>query len=650
MKRLYLTLLGATLVVMATWAGPRNNILTLKQSITDNDIVFPESFETNTHELMENWYLQNYTILDADVENKSVGEVSEQEYIKRLAALPTVIEMPYNQVVRSYIDRYIKRNRTLVEEMLGMSLYYMPIFEQALEKEGLPLELKYLPVIESALNPNAVSRAGAAGLWQFMVGTGKGLGLEVNSLVDERRDPYRSSEKAATYLKDLYSIYNDWSLAIAAYNCGPGAVNKALKRASDGENGHNKDFWDIYNYLPRETRGYVPAFIAANYVMTYFKRHNISPGLARKPLITDTVSISNRVHFNQIAHVLNMPIEEIRVLNPQYRQDVIPGNTRPYTLVLPSQQVYSYIMSEDSMLAYKPEVYNHREVVEPGGAQASADKDDANHTYENKLVTEYHKVRRGETASSIAAHYGMSLSTFNSLNGLNGGKVRRGQVVKVQKTKRVRVPKEESEQLMAQNTEGEPEHYSEDDPDESEDEQINEVKQVEKAAAESRRHGPQTVHIESPKPAPKVEKPRQETRQDSRQWQKRNERYADKRGKRGRYSQEDTYKQSRSSSKRGDSAKRSRKSRAHQPAPTTDYNIKKGESLSEIAEKTGTTVDALRKANGISGDKIKAGDNIKIPGKGGKASSKKQAASSKKQTSGSKTSSGRKSSGKKRRR
>jgi len=652
--RHYLTLLGAALVVMTTWAGPRNNILTLKQSITDNDIVFPESFETNTHELMENWYLQNYTILDADVENKSAGEVSEQEYIKRLSALPTVIEMPYNQVVRSYIDRYIKRNRTLVEEMLGMSLYYMPIFEQALEKEGLPLELKYLPVIESALNPNAVSRAGAAGLWQFMVGTGKGLGLEVNSLVDERRDPYRSSEKAATYLKDLYSIYNDWSLAIAAYNCGPGAVNKALKRAGDGENGQNKDFWEIYNYLPRETRGYVPAFIAANYVMTYFKYHNISPGLARKPLITDTISINNRVHFNQIAHVLNMPIEEIRVLNPQYRQDVIPAGTRPYTLVLPSQQVYSYIMSEDSILAYKPEVYNHREVVEPGGSQASADKDDANYTYENKLVTEYHKVRRGETASSIAAQYSMSLSTFNSLNGLGGGKVRRGQVVKVQKTKRVRVAKEEAGELMAQNnvSEGEPEHGSTDEPDDNEDEQIDEVKQVERAAAESRRRGPQTVHIESPKPQPKVEKPRQETRQDSRQWQKRNERYADKRSKRGHYSQEETYKKSRSSSKRGDSAKRGHRAHVEKPAPTTEYNIKRGESLSEIAEKTGTTVDALRKANGISGDKIKAGDNIKIPGKGGKASkasSKKQEAKSKKQASGSK-SSAKKSSGKKRRR
>jgi len=580
MMRQYLTLLSVALIAMATWAGPRNNILTLKQSITDNDIVFPESFETDTHEMMENWYLRNYTILDSDVENKSVGEVSEDEYIRRLAAMPTVIEMPYNQVVRSYIDRYIKRNRTLVEEMLGMSLYYMPIFEQALEKEGLPLELKYLPVIESALNPNAVSRAGAAGLWQFMVGTGKGLGLEVNSLVDERRDPYRSSEKAATYLKDLYSIYNDWSLAIAAYNCGPGNVNKALKRAG----GENKDFWEIYDYLPRETRGYVPAFIAANYVMTYFKRHNISPGLARKPLITDTVTINNRVHFGQIAHVLNMPIEEIRILNPQYRQDVIPGNTHPYTLCLPSQQVYSYIMSEDSILAYHSSAYNHREVVEPGQSQSSSydndDDDDIAYSPESR-----HSQRSKANAQAAATALTAS--------------------------------------------EGEPEHVSQAQPDDSENQQINEVKQIEKAAAESRRQGPQKVHVDTPKPAPKVEKPRQEQRQESRQWQKRNERYADKRSKKG-HSQEETYKQSRSSSKRGDSAKRGRHAKVDKPAKSAapaEYNIKKGESLSEIAEKTGTTVSALRKANGITGDKIKAGDNLKIPGKGGKASSKKQAAS-----------------------
>ena len=190
-----MTLLAATTVLAAT--REKNNILSLKNSITDDDIVFPESFDTDVHKMMTNWYLQNYTVLDADVENKSPGEVSEETYIRRLAAIPSVIEMPYNQIVRKHIERYVYRSRTLIEEMLGMSLYYMPIFEQALEKEGLPLELKYLPIVESALDPNAVSRVGAAGLWQFMIGTGKGLGLEINSLVDERRDPYRSSAMAA---------------------------------------------------------------------------------------------------------------------------------------------------------------------------------------------------------------------------------------------------------------------------------------------------------------------------------------------------------------------------------------------------------------------------------------------------------------------
>ena len=362
--RLLTLLLTLTLTTVTLMAAPRekNNILSLKNTITDDDIVFPESFDADVHKMMTNWYLQNYAVLDAEVENKSYGEVNEETYIRRLAAIPSVIEMPYNQIVRKHIERYVYRSRTLVEEMLGMSLYYMPIFEQALEKEGLPLELKYLPIVESALDPNAVSRVGAAGLWQFMIGTGKGLGLEVNSLVDERRDPYRSSAMAAKYLKNLYQIYNDWSLAIAAYNCGPGNVNKALHH-----NGGTGDFWDIYEYLPRETRGYVPAFIAANYAMTYYKQHNISPSLARKPLITDTVSVNRRIHFAQIAKVLNIPIEEIRTFNPQFRADVIPGDNHPYTLVLPSQQVYSFIMSEDSIDNYRDDLYAHRSIVEPGG-------------------------------------------------------------------------------------------------------------------------------------------------------------------------------------------------------------------------------------------------------------------------------------------
>ena len=195
----------AVATVTAT-AKEKSNVNTIKTTISDKSIVYPESFETDTKAMMNNWYLKNYTVLDTYVDNTENVQVSDDVYITRLQAMPTTIEMPFNSVVKNYIEMYVNRRRTLVEEMLGMSLYYMPIFEDALERQGLPLELKYLPVIESAINPDAVSRVGAAGLWQFMVSTAKGLGLEVNSLVDERRDPYRSSEKAAEYLKNLYNI------------------------------------------------------------------------------------------------------------------------------------------------------------------------------------------------------------------------------------------------------------------------------------------------------------------------------------------------------------------------------------------------------------------------------------------------------------
>ncbi len=612
------TLLVTALLALSAVAAPRTktNILSIKESITDNDIVFPESFETDTRELMKNWYLQNYTILDSDVESRDVGEVSDAEYIKRLKAMPTVIEMPYNQVVRSYIERYIKRNRTLVEEMLGMSLYYMPIFEQALEREGLPLELKYLPVIESALDPNAVSRAGAAGLWQFMVGTGKGLGLEVNSLVDERRDPYKSSEKAATYLKNLYSIYGDWSLAIAAYNCGPGNVNKALRRAESSD----KDFWEIYDYLPRETRGYVPAFIAANYVMTYFKRHNISASLASQPLITDTVGVSRRVHFDQISQVLNMPIEEIRALNPQYRHDVIPGTAeRTYTLVLPSQQVYSYIMSEDSIAAYRSDIYAQRAVVEPGGETVDEN------SYSSEPRTEYHKVRRGESYSSIAAHYGMDVDELLALNGLSGGKARRGQVLKVQTGRRsdldasdydgIRVVQHDADgNVIAQNVDTDGDGDADD-----ESEQIEQVHQVEQAARESREHRQKVDVPAPPKPKAKPAAPAERSTYAQQQTHKRNERYAG--GRHGaKASREETYKHSRSSSNKAD-AKQRRHGKKAEPAKPTEYNVKKGETLSEISEKTGVPVSKIKEANGIKGDNIRAGESLKLtttPAKGKK--------------------------------
>ena len=390
---------------------------------------------------MKNWYLQNYAVLDKDVENKDPGDVSDATYISRLKTIPSGIELPFNQVVKSYIERYTHRERTLVAEMLGMSPYYMPIFEQALEKRGMPLELKYIPVIESALDPNAVSPVGASGLWQFMLETARNQGLEVNSLVDERRDPYRSSDAAADYFKKLYDIYGDWSLAIAAYNCGPGNVNKALLRAGDGS--AKPDFWEIYNYLPRETRGYVPAFIAATYVMHYYKEHNISPSLATKPLLIDTVKVNQRLNFAQISKVLNIPIDEIRILNPQYRHDVIPGDARPYTLALPSQQVYSFILVEDSINSYRANNYGYSAPTMQAPAQPATQAAAAQPATQavaaqpaatpvaDAAATKYYKVKRGEDIESVASSFGISVDQLMTLNSLTRRHVSRGQVLKV---------------------------------------------------------------------------------------------------------------------------------------------------------------------------------------------------------------------------
>lgn len=441
MKTLRHIALSAALCAAALCAQARPSILTLADAAADSTVVFPESVETDVNRMMQNWYLQNYTALDKEVDNRPDVATTDAELIERLQAIPTTIEMPFNSVVRQYIDMYTGRKRSLVESMLGMSLYYMPIFEQAIEKEGIPIELKYLPVIESAMNPDAVSRAGAVGLWQIMLPTARGLGLEINTLVDERRDPVRSSEAAARYLRELYDIYKDWSLAIAAYNCGPGNVNKALRRAGDDA---RKDFWAIYPYLPRETRGYVPCFIAATYVMNYYNKHNISPALAKKPIVTDSVHVNRRVHFQQIADILKLPVEQLQVLNPQYRKQEIPGTPdRPWPLVLPANQTYAYIMSEDAIAAHNADLYARRDVVEPAtGMEARPATVDGQEG--EWVVTEdvkWHKVRHNETMASIAKRYGVSLKSLKRWND-NIRKPRRGQSVKIVSTKRVFKPYE----------------------------------------------------------------------------------------------------------------------------------------------------------------------------------------------------------------
>lgn len=528
------------------------SILSLKHSISDNSITYPESFETDTHKMLQDWYLQNYTVLDTNFGNSQPLNATDEVYIKRLSTLPTTIEMPYNQIVRSYINMYTQRKRELVEAMLGMSLYYMPIFEQALERQGVPLELRYLPVIESALNPDAVSKAGATGLWQFMLPTARGLGMEISTLVDERRDPYASSEAAALYLKQLYGMYNDWSLAIAAYNCGPGNVNKALRRAGM-EDKKDKDFWSIYYFLPQETRGYVPAFIAANYVMTYYNQHGISPALAKRPLITDSVHVNKRVHFNQISQVLNIPIEEIRVLNPQYRHDIIPGDVRPYSLVLPSMQVYSYIMSEDSIVGHDATLYARRSVVEP----TSLEELDASGEFTTKLVVKTHKVKRGETLSGIAKKYGVSVSDLKKWNRLRKNSVPRGRNLKINTYERVYVGKP-----AVPETDSKPDAVA-----------ANSSSTALADAATSENVTEPAVAAPAPPPekaapaAPKKEK-------------------------------------AKSKSVASSSKKKS---------GFTNHKVKHGESLYRIAKAKGTTVEAIRKANGISGSNIREGQILKIP-------------------------------------
>lgn len=570
------------MIAAAAQAPAAPGILSIRDSLDRVPVVYPESFETDAHAMRENWYLRHYADIDRDADSRPTVSVSDRELIDRLGRIPTTIEMPFNSVVRNYINMYAERRRQLVENMLGMSLYYMPIFEEALDRHGLPLELKYLPVIESALNPDAVSRAGATGLWQFMIPTATGEGLEVNTVVDQRRDPYASSEAAATYLKKLYGIYGDWSLAIASYNCGPGNVNKALRRAGIGAS-DRKDFWAIYPFLPAETRGYVPAFIAATYIMTYYDLHNISPALAKKPILTDTVHVSRRVHFKQISDVMGIPMEELRVLNPQYRHDYIPGDLRPYSLVLPSLQVYAYLANEDSIINHDAERYARRDIVEPASGAVSGS--DSRGEYVEEQVTRYHTVKRGETLATIARRYGVTQSSIRQTNGIKRRKgVKRGQRLRIVVTTRKYV---EPEQEKVDRTSGVA-------PAPADSTSVSPAAPADTVAATSR-GGEQEARVASAMngSVARAAEPRKEP--------------AHKPAK-------DNVKPAKDTSRK----------------TTVTHTVKKGENLNKIARQYGVTVDALRSANGLKGDNIQAGQKLKIPSANAKQGKKSKSSSRRK--------------------
>ncbi len=384
----------------------------------DSTLALPEGMQTREMDsLLHSWAVRGNLAVGEDCH--TTGEVvtySPEVYQSRLRRLPNVVDMPYNEVVRKYIDLYGGRLRRSVSVMLGAFNFYVPIFEEALESYQVPLELKYLPVIESALNPGATSRVGAAGLWQFMVTTGKQYGLEVTSLVDERRDPVKASYAAARYLRDLYDIFGDWTLVIASYNCGPNNVSKAIKRA-----GGARDYWAIYSYLPRETQGYVPAFIAANYIMNYYCDHNICPVKTTLPQATDTLVVTRDVRMERIEQMCGIAHDELRGLNPQYRTSLIPGEARPCILRMPVDKVNAFIEAGDSIYVQPGE---RVQVVEVAVAEPRPKA--ARHPRTRTV-----RVRKGDTLGAIARRNNTTVAKIKRLNRMRGTRINPGQRIRV---------------------------------------------------------------------------------------------------------------------------------------------------------------------------------------------------------------------------
>lgn len=410
---LIITLFISFLTLSASDYSPeKDTIVILKAEPVDFN------FESNLDSLLNLWYVRQSVDVNAARRPSEPMEMypdfSDSVYLDRLSRIPSVFDLSYNRIVKNYIDVYTKRKRDQMEIMLGLTDYYFPIFEEILDQYNMPTELKYLAVVESALNPRAVSRAGATGIWQFMYGTARMYGLTMNSFVDERRDPVRATHAAAMFLKDLYNIYNDWTLAIAAYNCGPGNVNKAIRRA-----GGKRNYWDIYYFLPRETRGYVPAYIAATYAMHYYDEHNLSPRAISMPLFTDTIRVNRQLHLSQVAEVLGVDKQLLRDINPQYRRDIIPGNSQNFAIALPMEFVGPFIDFEDSIYAYKSDEFFNREMmtIAPSRATFTADTP-AGH------VRLTYTVKSGDNLGHIAEWYRVRIADLRYWNNITGNLIR----------------------------------------------------------------------------------------------------------------------------------------------------------------------------------------------------------------------------------
>lgn len=373
--------------------------------------LMPEVLDQNVMKLLENWHVQYFSkAQDYCLDDSENVDFPESIYRQRLAQLPCIVPMTYNQTVRNCIDLYAGKRRELMRYMMSMADLYFPIFEQILDEYDLPLELKYLAVVESALNPTALSRVGAAGLWQFMLPTGKIYGLEINSLVDERLDVYKSTRAACKYFKEMYAIYGDWHLVLASYNCGPGNVNKAIRRS-----GGKTNFWDIYPNLPRETRSYVPLFIAATYIMNYHCEHNLCPMQTSLSMAADTFVINRMLHLKQVSEVLEVDYELLKMLNPQYKREIIPGNICPSVLKLPLSATYSFIDNEYSLYKHRIEELLANYVPVDAASEDGSTSEKIRHT-----------VQSGENLYMIANRYGVTAQNIRRWNRLKSNRVATG--------------------------------------------------------------------------------------------------------------------------------------------------------------------------------------------------------------------------------
>lgn len=525
-------------------------------------IEVPPSMETDLDNSSLNPIEKETLQRNPDCDTASYNPVYAPEiYKQRLMQIPSVIELPYNDVVQTFIDRYTTDLRNSVSYMLGASNFYMPIFEQALETEGIPLDLRFLPVIESALNPTAVSRVGAKGLWQFMITTGKKYGLTINSLVDERCDPIKSSYAAAAYLKHLYATYGDWTLAIAAYNCGERQVNKAIRRSKGA-----KDYWTIYNKLPEETRGYVPAFIAANYIMNFYCEHNICPMKAKLPSETDTLTITRNLNMQQIAAMFKVDVERLRALNPQYRTDLIPGNSLPCTLRLPLDMVDKFIDAGDSIYTYEVSGYKpRRSEVQIGGGTKVSQPVKVDQPVRNLQENRPAATRKEEDTDSNSIENALRKSSATNVDEEDVKESRSS-------SKRQTISRDSSKSTTKSD---------------------NTVR------------GERTFSSRKSSSKESTEKRSSSRKSSDSTTEKESSRKSSSRKTSSKESSKKTSKRSSVSSKKNSKSKKNKET-------SQSHTVKSGDTLSEIAEKYNTTVSKLKKLNNIKGNTIQSGKKIKV--------------------------------------